>query len=220
MLALLLPTVFWLTSLKPDWPEPYFGFAIQSFSEKSFMGYDTTTTPFSELNERRRKKYFQLGLPFQITTFNWGDARRIRVLAIPELLFNDNSVLANFGAGIEQDIPFNDYRSVPSALFWGLAAGLHYGFILDAKDYALAENKDETTGSYTMKKLTVLDRSSIAGLFRFYFGPKFFINNSMDLKLRIGIDLLVGKVGPFQSRTSFSSIMGSLSGAQLQLAFK
>jgi len=205
MISTLIAASIWLTGWDPSWPDPYFGMSFRTYAEKHIMGFDSDDEP---LVIHRRRKFFQLGLPVEVRKFSWGDARDLRLVAIPEFLFSSDIFIFNIGAGIEQDIPFRSYRSSPAGLFWGIIGGVHYGFIMNAKDLR----------TFT-RALNVIDRTSLAALLKIYFGPRFDLNDQLSLKLRFGTDFMIGKIGQFQTRTSFSEILGSVLGFQLQLDF-
>lgn len=209
MISSFLALGFWLTSASSSWPDPYIGMSFRTFPEKHLMGVDATTG--NDIIRTRRRKFLQVGLPFEIKKFSWGDAGNMKMILLPESLFSLDVVILNATVGIEQDIRFSSYRSVPSGLFWGIAGGLHYGFIVAKKDLI---NQDSG------KPLSFVDRTSLATVLKFYFGPTFDLNKEMALKLRMGTDLMFGKIGPFQTRTSVSEALGSVLGLQLQLDFR
>jgi len=191
------------------WPDPYMGFSFRTFAQKYAEGDPAAPTVI-----QRHQKYFQLGLPFYLRDLKWGSAERLKLVAVPELLFSDVVFMFNGGLGIEQDMPFGGYWSYPKSFFWGIATGVHLGFLLDKKDYRRSD------GGITEKRLGYSDQVSYAAFLKAYFGPTFPINQSADLKFRIGTDLYFGKLGWFMLRTSISDMLGSLIGFQIQLDFK
>lgn len=218
MLNVLLAAGLAMISIDYGMPEPYVGIGLQSFPEPTFLGFDSATG--DEITRTSRRKYFQIGVPFSVAKFNHGEMKNFRLLVVPEIAFNHNMIQTNVGLGVEQFLPFTGYRSVPAGIFWSFSSGLHYGFILDAKDYSIVQDLNETTQSYSLKSLNLMDRTSIAAHFRFAFGPEFSMSSWMDIRVRFFFDLMVGKIGPYQSRTTFSDNIGSLMGFQLQIPFK
>lgn len=190
-------------------PDPYLGASFQLHPNKYSMIVDDNGDP-EEVVTKRRRKLLQLGVPIEINKFSWGDAESLSLVATPEILFSHEFFAMNASVGIEQDLPFTNYRAFPSALFWGIGGGAHYAFVIDRKDYLNGNGR----------ALSLVDRTSLAALAKFYFGPRFMINRSMDLKLRLSWDWMFGMIGEYSTRTNLSSAVGSVFGFQVQIDFR
>ncbi len=182
-------------------PDPYMGASFQ-FHPNKFQGADEVT--------KRRRKMLQMGLPVTIKNFSWQDAEYLSLLVTPEILFTHEFFALNASLGLEQDIPFTNYRAFPKAIFWGAGAGAHYAFVIDRKDYLNSNGRP----------LNLMERTSFAALTKFYFGPRFRINEAVHLKLRFSWDWMFGMVGEYSTRTNLSSAVGSVLGFQVQLDFR
>lgn len=201
------------------WPDPYFGFGARTFAARypDWVAYNEAleTDPEAELTYiERHQKFFIIGLPFNLKNLSRGDLHNYRLIAVPEILFNDVSIMFNGCIGLTQDVDFLNYRAWPLGWFWEAVTGIHYGYLTDVKDY------DRSEGAFVGKSLRQSDRSSIAGVLKLAIGPRFFVTDKMYLKVRFGMDWAFGKLGLFMMRTRYSPNLGSMWGIQAQLDFQ
>lgn len=205
LLALSFVSGFLIQDFKM--PDPYIGWQFQTFPSKFNLEVQTDGT---RRVVHRRRKYIEIGLPFEVTHITFADVKALPILFTPEFKIGNEVIISNLMLGFEQDLPFRGYRSFPSGIFYGLSGGFHYGFIHSAGDLQNSSGRN----------LDSTQRTSLATVFKFYFGPRFASNSLFDLKLRFEMDWMYGKLSYYQTRTSFSDNLGSTVGVSLQLDFK
>lgn len=169
----LLGLFIFVSSVKA--PDPYVGLGI-------------TPVPITfeaEEESKFRRKYLQLGFPFEFQKISIGEMEGLRVMFVPEVATNMSIFLAQGVLTIEETIPFRAYRSVPSGIFWGFGAGGHLGWIKKKDEYLV-----------NGEPMTEADQLSLAGVAKIYGGPEFIFHEWMKLRLRFGFDILYGRIAP------------------------
>jgi len=213
MLTSFLSAFLFMTSATASkWPDPYLGFSARTFGARYASETDATTG--DQLYVERHQKFFTLGLPFQLKDLSDKSYSGLKLIGLPEFVFNDTSFMFNGCIGIVQDVDFGNYRAWPPGWFWETDLGIHYGYLTETKDYHRSE-----TG-VNPAPLRLLDRTSIAAILKLAMGPRFMITDTVHLKLRFGMDWAFGRLGLFMMRTRVSENIGSTWGIAAQVDFQ
>jgi len=166
-------------------PDPFVGFGITPVP----IQFEPATE--GEEGGQLRRRFLQLGAPFEIKEFSWGEIEGLKLVFSPELATNQSIFLAQGVFMLEETVPFRAYRSVPSGIFWGAGVGGHLGWILKKSAYVVdGEAMDQT------------DQYSMGWMIKTCAGPEFGIWGDARLRLRLGFDVYVGRIAPYTVEVS------------------
>jgi len=161
-------------------PDPFVGFGITPIP----ISFESATE--GEEPGKSRRKYFQIGAPFELREISIGEIDSLKLLFVPEVTFNSGVYLAQGSLVIEELLPFRAYRSVPSGIVWGAGVGGHLGWI-KKKDSYIVDGEP----------MTAPDQLSLGGVVKLYAGPAFTLSQSFSLRLRFGFDIPFGRLAPY-----------------------
>ena len=196
MIGLILASVIGVTELPI--PDPYLGFGFTTFSEK--YGSD-----------ERRKKFFLLGLPVTVKTFEPKGYHPIPLRVTPEVFISHRLIGMMLALGPEFDFRLGYRHAFPSAMTLGLQGGGYYAYLHDTKNYVI----DETTQA----SFSASDKNSLAAVIHVYFGPRFEAWDLFSFRFLIHTKIMMGKISKFTGRSEFSNNVGLMNGFTFQFVF-
>jgi hypothetical protein len=161
-------------------PDPFVGFGITPIP-LTFESADD-----GEGSSRLRRRFLQVGAPFEINEFSLGEIEGLKLVFSPELATNRSIFLAQGVFMLEETVPFRAYRSVPSGIFWSAGLGGHLGWIQKKGAYLVdGESMDQA------------DQYSLGWMLKACAGPEFKFLGDARLRLRLGFDVFFGRIAPY-----------------------